>query len=148
MIRKVVIQRFPSIRHPKFRRDDGSRLGFFAGPTVRHRKTKRQTAARITGAVFRMTVIVLYVIFICNSSAFAASVYQDTNRFTYGFKRVLAAPFQLPAYLFKGTFYGPPLIGTLGGVVQGTFQTVGELVGGIFDMGAALAPYAKYAAFA
>jgi len=77
----------------------------------------------------------------------AASIYQDTNRFSYGFKRVLGAPFQLPFHALYGTFYGPLGVGTVGGVLKGGFSTVTELVGGAFDMGAAAAPYAKYAVF-
>ena len=90
-------------------------------------------------------VIFILLFSLLSSSAFAASVYQDTNRFTYGFKRVLMAPFQIPYQMLRGTVQGPPLIGTVAGVLQGTFQTVGNLVGGAFDMGAAAAPYAKYA---
>ena len=78
---------------------------------------------------------------------FSASVYQDTNRFTYGFRRAMMAPFQIPIRTLHGTFSGPLLTGTIGGVFQGAFYTVGDLVGGAFDMGAAAAPYAKYAVF-
>lgn len=77
--------------------------------------------------------------------AFSASVYQDTNRFTYGFKRLMGAPFQIPVETLRGTLYGPFIAGTIGGIFQGTYQTVGDLVGGVFDMGAAASPYAKYA---
>lgn len=77
--------------------------------------------------------------------AFPASVYQDTNRFTYGFKRLMGAPFQIPVETLRGTLYGPFIAGTIGGIFQGTYQTIGDLVGGVFDMGAAASPYAKYA---
>lgn len=83
-----------------------------------------------------------------SSTAFCASVYQDTNRFTYGFKRLVAAPFQIPIRTLQGTLYGPFISGTVGGVFQGAFYTIGDLVGGVFDMGAAAAPYAKYALLA
>ena len=80
---------------------------------------------------------------------FAASGFsQDTNRFSYGFQRILLAPFRIPIHTYQGTMYGPPLIGTLGGVLTGTVRTVTDMVGGAFDMAAAAAPYAKYAAFA
>ncbi len=92
-----------------------------------------------------MTAILILTLFL--PSASAASVYQDTNRFTYGFKRVVAAPFQIPIRTLQGTFYGPFIVGTVGGIFQGTFSTVADLVGGVFDMGAAAAPYAKYALF-
>ena len=76
-----------------------------------------------------------------------AEGYQDTNRFTYGFSRILMAPFRLPYNMLRGTFYGPPITGTLGGVMSGTFETIGDLLGGAFDMAASAAPYAKYAVF-
>ncbi|MBI4368369.1 MAG: hypothetical protein HY588_03145, partial [Candidatus Omnitrophica bacterium] len=60
---------------------------------------------------------------------------------------VFAAPFQIPYHLLQGTLYGPPVVGTVGGVFTGTFRTISDLVGGTFDMAASLAPYAKYAIF-
>ena len=87
--------------------------------------------------------LLLFTIF--SAPAFSASVYQDTNRFTYGFKRLMGAPFQIPGETLRGTLYGPFIVGTIGGIFQGTYQTIGDLVGGVFDMGAAAAPYAKYA---
>ena len=78
---------------------------------------------------------------------FAEAAYQDTNRFTYGFQRVLPAPFQIPVQMLQGTMYGPPITGTLGGIFGGVFSTVSNLVGGTFDMAASAAPYAKYAVF-
>ena len=80
---------------------------------------------------------------------FAASGFaQDTNRFSYGFQRILLAPFRIPIHAYQGTMYGPPLIGTLSGVLTGTVRTLTDVVGGTFDMAAAAAPYAKYAALA
>lgn len=94
-----------------------------------------------------ITIFFILFLLLCPVS-YAASIYQDTNRFSYGFMRIMRAPFQLPYYLLRGTFTGPLVMGTVGGALQGTFSTVNELVGGVFDMGAAAAPYAKYAAFA
>ena len=91
--------------------------------------------------------VMICLLILFSSTAFAASVYQDTNRFTYGFKRLVAAPFQIPIRTLQGTLYGPFIAGTVGGVFQGAFYTIGDLVGGVFDMGAAAAPYAKYALF-
>ena len=76
-----------------------------------------------------------------------ASVYRDTNRFTYGFQRVIMAPFRIPLSALRGTMSGPPIVGTLSGVFTGTFQTVGDVVGGAFDMAASAVPYAKYGLF-
>lgn len=75
----------------------------------------------------------------------AASLYNDSNRFAYGAMKILAAPFQLPMYMLKGTMTGPPLLGTIGGTLGGTFKVVADLTGGLFDMAAAASPYAKYA---
>ena len=95
----------------------------------------------------RVAVCLILILVLFPSPLFAASLYQDTNRFTYGFQRILLAPFQIPIQMFQGTLYGPPVVGTLGGVLTGTFRTVGDLVGGTFDMAASAAPYAKYALF-
>ena len=72
----------------------------------------------------------------------------DTNRFAGGVQRLLLAPFQIPIQMIRGTMYGPFLIGPVTGAVSGVFRTVGDLASGVFDMAAAAAPYAKYAAFA
>ncbi len=89
--------------------------------------------------------VLALVLILLSPAAFAASPFQDTNRFAYGFKRVFASVFQLPVRTIQGTLSGPLILGTVGGVLQGTFSTVGELAGGVFDMAAAAAPYAKYA---
>lgn len=98
--------------------------------------------------VLRMAVIMVCLVMVFNSPLHAASVFQDSNRFAYGVKRVLAAPFQIPVHTLQGTFGGPLVVGTIAGVFSGTFQTIGDLAGGLFDMGAAAAPYAKYAVLA
>ena len=77
----------------------------------------------------------------------AAHAQADTNRFTYGFQRVLLAPFQIPVQTFQGAMYGPPLFGIVSGVLTGTVQTLTDLVGGVFDMAGAAAPLAKYGLF-
>ena len=94
----------------------------------------------------RKTLFWLFLLLILLPATVFAE-YQDTNRFTYGFRRMLMAPFRLPYNTLRGTFYGPPVTGTLGGVMSGTFQTVNDLMGGAFDMAASAAPYAKYALF-
>jgi hypothetical protein len=81
------------------------------------------------------------------ANLFAQSLYRDTNRFSSGAQRLLLAPFQIPIQTFLGTARGPLVMGTLGGVLTGTFRTVGDLIGGVFDMGAAAVPYAKYGLF-
>lgn len=96
---------------------------------------------------FKTVLCLILIVVLFPVPLFAGSVYQDTNRFTYGFQKFLAAPFQIPIHLLRGTLYGPPVVGTLGGVLLGTSRTVGDLIGGVFDMAAAAAPYAKYAVF-
>ena len=94
-----------------------------------------------------LAMTLLWLLIMSSSKVFAASMYQDANRFTYGFKRVLIAPFQIPYRILQGTARGPFILGTVGGALQGTFSTVGNLMTGAFDMAAASAPYAKYAVF-
>ncbi len=96
---------------------------------------------------FRLIAFILMLSVLLPTPLFAASLYRDTNRFAYGFQRAVMAPFQIPLQAMQGTAYGPPLVGTLGGVLRGTFRTLGDVLGGGFDMAAAAAPYAKYAVF-
>ena len=96
----------------------------------------------------KISALALFLVLSFAPLSHTASLQQDTNRFSAGFKRVIGAPFQIPYQALRGTFYGPPGIGTIGGVLQGTFTTVGELAGGAFDMATAAAPYAKYALLA
>lgn len=89
----------------------------------------------------------LLLLTILPPSLFSASLYQDTNRFAYGFQRVLGAAIQLPFRTIQRTLSGPIGVGTVAGVLDGTVRTVTDLMGGTFDMAAAAAPYAKYAVF-
>lgn len=77
--------------------------------------------------------------------SFALVRASDTNRFTIGFMRIVTAPFQMISETLNGALSGPPLFGVVNGVLNGTIQTVANIVGGTFDMAAAAAPYAKYA---
>ena len=95
----------------------------------------------------RIAICLLVILLAVPAPAFAA-LRSDTARFTSGFGRVLMAPFHIPLHMLRGTAQGAPGFGTVGGVLTGTFATVGNLVGGAFDMTAAAAPYAKYAVFA
>lgn len=76
---------------------------------------------------------------------FAAS--SNTSRFSQGFVSTTTAALQLPLQLVNSTLTKPFPFGVVDGAVRGTVGTVGQMVGGIFDMGAAAAPYAKYAVF-
>ena len=96
----------------------------------------------------RKIAICLFVFLIfLPSQLFAENLYRDTSRFTYGLQRILLAPTQILVHTINGTFTGPPIVGTVGGVLGGTMQMVGDLMGGIFDIAGSAAPYAKYGLF-
>jgi hypothetical protein len=69
------------------------------------------------------------------------------NRFVSGFQRLLMAPLTLPLHAANGLMNGPPGIGLVTGLLNGTIGTVSNVLGGAFDMAAAAAPLAKYAVF-
>lgn len=95
--------------------------------------------------IFSFVIIMLFAVPL---PIFAANVANDTGRFTYGAQRIFLGVFELPLQVVKGTFYGPPVIGTVSGALSGTFLTFSNVMGGAFDMAAASAPYAKYALLA
>lgn len=97
----------------------------------------------------KLLAFILVCLLLLPASVFALGVNaSDTNRFAGGVQRLLFAPFQIPLQVLNGTMNGPFLVGPLVGVFTGVFRTVGDLAGGVFDMTAAAAPYAKYALFA
>ena len=99
-------------------------------------------------SITRRFVIWFFVLCLsCPASAFAG-IDRDTGRFMFGFQRVILSAFQMPFQMIQGTINGPIGVGTVQGIVGGTIQTVTDMVGGVFDMAAASAPYAKYAALA
>ena len=64
---------------------------------------------------------------------------------------VVTGPLELPKQMIVGTMTGPPIIGTLAGVVTGAFSAVGttlrgvaEVAAGTVNLGSALAPLAPY----
>lgn len=70
---------------------------------------------------------------------------------TNGLFDVVTGPLELPKQILIGTLTGPPIIGTLTGVVAGAFSAVGttlrgaaELASGTLGLGSALAPLAPY----
>jgi len=79
-----------------------------------------------------------------NTAAFAVE-YSDTARFMQGFGKVFSAPFSAPIEILQGAFSGFPPLGIIQGALSGTYHTVTGLVGGLWDMAGAAAPYAKYA---
>ncbi len=70
---------------------------------------------------------------------------------TNGLIDVVTGPLELPKQMLVGTMTGPPILGTLAGVVAGAFSAVGttlrgvvELASGTVGVGSALAPLAPY----
>lgn len=64
-----------------------------------------------------------------------------------GFSRILTGAFALPWYLINKTLNEPPIFGTIDGIFTGTFYTVSQLSGGVFDIVRGVLPYAKYLIF-
>lgn len=79
------------------------------------------------------------------------SLYADhDSNFAYigqGFFRILSAAFQIPRYLLYKTFSGPPGLGTIDGLLTGTFSAVAAVSQGLLEIGRGVAPYGKYALF-
>ena len=63
-----------------------------------------------------------------------------------GLSKIVAGVFQLPVSILVGTFPGPPVVGTLMGVVNGTIRTVTLVGGGALELAADGAALAKAAA--
>ena len=83
------------------------------------------------------------------SLGLAAAAY--AGNLTQGLVDIVSGPFELPKQILVGTFSGPPIIGTLAGVVVGAVSAVGttlrgvaEVATGTVGLGSSLAPYAPY----
>ena len=63
-----------------------------------------------------------------------------------GLTKIVAGAFQLPLSVLVGTFSGPPVVGTLMGVVNGTMRTVALVGGGALEVAADGVALAKRAA--
>lgn len=90
--------------------------------------------------------LLIILFFVVQSNPAWAVEYSDTSRFVQGFTKVVAAPFHAPVEVAKGLFTPFPPTGVVYGAGVGVFKTVTGLLGGVFDMAGAAAPYAKYAA--
>ena len=84
--------------------------------------------------------------FVPHTPLYAGDV-QNINYIERGFFRILTAAFQLPIYLVQKTLNGPPIVGTIDGVLTGTFYTISSVTGGAFDLARGAVPYAKYLIF-
>ena len=91
-------------------------------------------------------VLCLAVIFI-SLAAVPAHAAQDTGRFAQGFYNTTTGALEIPYQLVNSTLTKPFPFGVVDGAVRGTVNSVTKIFGGLFDMGAAAAPYAKYAVF-
>ena len=54
---------------------------------------------------------------------------------------------QIPYHIVDSTLNRPIPFGPVEGAVKGTFHALTNIVGGLFEMGTTLLPYAKYAVF-
>lgn len=72
---------------------------------------------------------------------------QDTGRFAQGFYNTTTGALEIPYQIVNSTLTKPFPFGVVDGAVRGTLYSVTKIFGGLFDMGAAAAPYAKYAIF-
>ncbi len=63
-----------------------------------------------------------------------------------GLQHLVAGIFSIPVSALVGTFTGPPVIGTVFGAINGTFQTVGLVTTGALEVLGAAIPLAKAAA--
>ncbi len=71
----------------------------------------------------------------------------DSGRFAQGLYNTTAGALEIPYQVVNSTLTKPFPFGVVDGVLRGTMYSVSKIFGGLFDMGAAAAPYAKYAIF-
>ena len=62
-----------------------------------------------------------------------------------GIQKILAGIIKLPANTLVGTLTGPPVIGTISGLLSGTIQSVGLIGSGLVDIAASAVSLAKLA---
>ncbi len=91
--------------------------------------------------------IILGITFFVPPTTLYAGDVQNINYIERGFFRIFTAAFQLPIYLVQKTLNGPPIVGTVDGVLTGTFYAISSVTGGVFDLVRGAVPYAKYLIF-
>ncbi len=106
----------------------------------------------LMNAFFRQIKYVSYVLALAVIlSGPVVNVYADHGEnFFYisqGFSRILGSTFQIPGYMIHKTLSGPVGIGTVDGILSGTYGALHELSQGTFQMAQGAAPYAKYLVF-
>ena len=60
-----------------------------------------------------------------------------------GVGKIISGVLAIPMSTLAGTFNGPPIIGTLAGVVNGAFNGVGSVLSGVLDVASSAIPLAK-----
>ena len=60
-----------------------------------------------------------------------------------GIAKIIGGVFQVPAGILAGTFTGPPVVGTLFGVVNGAVGGVGMVASGLLDLASSALGIAK-----
>lgn len=99
-------------------------------------------------SLFRKSAWILCLALIfAGPAAVPARAAQDTGRFAQGFYNTATGALEIPYQIVNSTLTKPFPFGVVDGAVRGTIYSVTKIFGGLFDMGAAAAPYAKYAIF-
>jgi len=60
-----------------------------------------------------------------------------------GLGKIVAGVFAIPVGVLAGTMSGPPILGTVLGLANGTINTIGLVAGGTLDIAASAIPAAK-----
>ena len=60
-----------------------------------------------------------------------------------GIQEVIAGIFQIPLSTISGTFSGPPVVGTVFGLLNGTVQGIGLVAHGALELAASVVSIAK-----
>lgn len=59
-----------------------------------------------------------------------------------GIGQLLTGVFAIPVEAIQGTFSGPPILGTVGGLLSGTVHAVGSTLGGVLQVAKSIVPLA------
>ena len=113
----------------------------FKGDDTSSMQFHRRTPAGLT------SLTLLLILVFSSSPLLQADTAENFGHISAGFTRVLGAGFQIPGYMIHKTLSGPIGLGTVDGVLSGTYHAVRELSVGALQMAQGAAPYAKYLAF-
>jgi hypothetical protein len=59
-----------------------------------------------------------------------------------GLGQLLTGVFAIPVEAIQGTLSGPPILGTIGGILSGAVHTVGSTLGGVLQVAKSIVPIA------